>query len=351
MPCPSAPIAATRCRVSGCSRIDRRRRLSRGCGHGRCPGNRTVKRVSPIIALTSAIRSSIWRRRVGGHRLEVVGVDLLRRGSAPRLRRSGRRPRGSDRRCRRCRRPRRRRRAGTSPAASSPWWSGRDRAAPPPTARRPATGSSSGASQPGPSASSTSTAPQSASACRVVRSGQPIHHARSVVVPGPNRRSQCPASSLAATRGSSPAEPAGQPVLGGRVRVGPVDPAARPGPQHLPGEAQDGQHPGVGTLDGGVGLAGRQLQRVTERRAAAARPPGRCSARARAGRPAPVCSASASQASGSATPLAASICRVRRRSGSTRASVAAACIRRTTAGVAAHRVRRIAWCRISCRST
>ena len=57
--------------------------------------------------------------------------------------------------------------------------------------------------------SPTSTAPQSASACRVVRSGQPIHHARSVVVPGPNRRSQCPASSAAATRGSSPSSPPG----------------------------------------------------------------------------------------------------------------------------------------------
>jgi hypothetical protein len=42
---------------------------------------------------------------------------------------------------------------------------------------------------------------------------------------------------------------------------------------------------------------------------------------------------------------------VRRRSGSTRARVAVACIRRTTGGVATQSVRRIAWWRTSVRSS
>ena len=49
-------------------------------------------------------------------------------------------------------------------------------------------------------------------------------------------------------------------------------------------------------------------------------------------------------------PLCASIPARRLRSGATSLRVAAACICRTTAGVATHNVRRIAWCRIRLRS-
>src|SRR6476619_4830493 len=74
-----------------------------------------------------------------------------------------------------------------------------------------ARGGSSAASQPVTSSRSTSTAPQSASACLVLFSVQPIHHCRSIVVAGPNLCNQRAASSAAASRGSrSPSPPGSQ---------------------------------------------------------------------------------------------------------------------------------------------
>ena len=71
-----------------------------------------------------------------------------------------------------------------------------------------ATGSRSSASTyPVPASRSTSTAPAAASAWRVWRCGHPVHHARSVRVPGPNAASQRRTSSVRAASGSRAGRP------------------------------------------------------------------------------------------------------------------------------------------------
>ena len=186
------------------------------------PGNRTVNLVSPTSPDLGDPLVELRRRAARPARSS--GCGSLRRGSAPRRRRCGRPPTGSGRRCRRCRKPPRRPLAGTSPAASSPSWSDPSPAAPPPRARRPRRVVVRG-DPAGPTASPTSTAPQSASAAGWSTTSNPSTTPGPVVA-GPNRRNQSAASAAAGTRVlPSPARRAAS-VRGG-VRVGPVDPAAR----------------------------------------------------------------------------------------------------------------------------
>ena len=240
---------------------------------------------------------------VGRDLLEVVQVDLAVRGPAPTPRRSGRPPRWSARRCRPSRTPRPRLRE--IPAALLPAHRRRveTRAAAPPTARPSAERSSSSSAEPARTAVELDLDRPAVGERLPGQPQRPAHPPLQVDASSPDRSAagrRRPAPAAAAASSSSP-EAAGQPVLGGGVPVGAGDPAARPRPQDLALEAEQGDHPAVRALTG-VRLALRPAATAAAPLEPAARSRVRCSARA-SRRSARICArASSSHCSGSATP-------------------------------------------------